>query len=100
VVHAQALIAALLLSVTGATAAEAYDTCNGRLMQERNQLYIASEIDGEQVEGECQLPASQRNRILRACQVKQLCTVVGITKNTCGPDCTSMVKIISISADK
>jgi hypothetical protein len=90
------IAAATLLAL--ASPAFAYETCSGKLMQDSGHLYVSSEIDGEQVEGECRLPASQRNRVLQACRLNRPCTVVGVTKNTCGPDCTSVVKIISVFA--
>jgi hypothetical protein len=93
------LISLALGTVSGkAHAAEPYKTCSGVLVQDHGKLYIGFEEEGERVEGECRLPVPERNRILQACKLQEPCTVIGITKLNCGPDCTSMVKIISVFA--
>jgi hypothetical protein len=88
----------LLSSATYAHAEKPYDVCSGVLLQDHGKLLIGFEENGEPVEGSCLLPVSERNRILQACKLQQKCTVVGIIKPTCGPDCTSMAKVVSVFA--
>lgn len=97
------LISFALGTVLGkAPAAEPYETCSGKLMYDRARL-PATSVRGDlgigfETEGFCLLPASERQHILRTCKLEQPCTVIGIAKPTCGPDCTRIVKIISIFA--
>jgi hypothetical protein len=87
-----------VLGTPAHAATKQYDTCSGRLLQDHGKLLIGFEEDGEPVEGECRLPMSEQKHILQACKLNQPCTVIGITKPTCGPDCTSMVTVISVFA--
>lgn len=98
-----ALSLALGTTVLGkAHAAKPYETCSGKLMLDRARLPATSVRGnlgiGFETEGFCLLPASERQRILRTCKLEQPCTVIGISELSCGPDCTRIVKIISIFA--
>jgi hypothetical protein len=92
------IVMAIAMLGTKAHAAKPYDVCSGVLRQDHGKLLIGFEEEGEPVEGACLLPVPERNRILQACKLQQPCTVIGITKLTCGPDCTNMVTVISVFA--